>query len=193
MRQVLVFLTDGFADWEASYVCAELNKPNSGYQVKTIAVDLEPKTSMGGLRVLPDYDMSIDWAQLDIAMLIVPGGTGWSEPINVQAKELIQHCFEREAGVAAICDATTFLGRHGFLEQHKHTSNSLPDLKLGAPNYSGDEYYVEAQAVVDRQLITANGSAAVEFTKLILEKLNVYQGEVLEQWYGIFKNGIVSA
>jgi putative intracellular protease/amidase len=193
LKQVLVFLTDGFADWEASYVCAELNKPDSGCQVRTIAVDLEPKTSMGGLRVLPDYDMSSDWRRMDIAMLIVPGGTGWSEPVNEQAKELIRHCFERQAGVAAICDATTFLGRHGFLEQRKHTGNTLPGLKLGAPDYSGDEYYVEAQAVADGQLITANGSAAVEFSRLILQKLNVYQEEELEQWYGIFKNGFIGA
>jgi len=26
MKKVMVFITDGFADWEASYVTAELNK-----------------------------------------------------------------------------------------------------------------------------------------------------------------------
>ncbi|MEH7341578.1 glutamine amidotransferase, partial [Priestia megaterium] len=37
--------------------------------------------------------------------------------------------------VAAICDATAFLGNYGFLDQNKHTGNSLPYLKEGAPNY----------------------------------------------------------
>ncbi|CAM4427758.1 glutamine amidotransferase [Paenibacillus alkaliterrae] len=190
MKQVLVFLTDGFADWEASYVCAELNNPQSGYEIKTIAVDLEPKTSMGGLKVLPDYAASgSEWRQLDVAMLILPGGTGWNDPINEQAKDTIRQCLDLEAGIAAICDATTFLGRHGFLEEHKHTGNMLVNLKHGAPDYRGDILYVDAQAVADGPLITANGSAAVEFAKLILEKLGVYQGEALEQWYDVFKKG----
>jgi hypothetical protein len=30
MKKVLLFITDGFADWEASYVTAELNKPGTG-------------------------------------------------------------------------------------------------------------------------------------------------------------------
>ncbi|WP_028612502.1 type 1 glutamine amidotransferase family protein [Paenibacillus harenae] len=194
MKQVLVFLTDGFADWEAGYVCSELNQPQSGYEVKTIAVDREPKTSMGGFKVLPDYAAGDEeWTKLDIAMLIVPGGTGWSEPVNEKAADVIRYCLEREAGVAAICDATTFLGRHGFLEQHKHTGNMLVNLKQGAPAYRGDANYVDAQAVADGPLITANGSAAVEFAKLILERLGVYQGEALEQWYAIFKKGYINA
>lgn len=48
MGKVLVFVTDGFADWEASYVTAEINKPETGYQVQTIAIDKEPEISMGG-------------------------------------------------------------------------------------------------------------------------------------------------
>ncbi|MBD2871299.1 type 1 glutamine amidotransferase family protein [Paenibacillus arenilitoris] len=194
MKQVLVFLTDGFADWEASYVSAELNNPQSGYEVKTIAVDLEPKTSMGGFKVLPDYAAGgEEWTKLDVAMLIVPGGTNWSDPVNLPAKEVIASCLDRQAGVAAICDATTFLGRHGFLERHKHTGNMLANLKQGAPEYRGEANYVEAQAVADGPLITANGSAAVEFSKLILEKLGVYEGEALEEWYGIFKKGYLGA
>lgn len=48
MKEVFIFITDGFADWEASYVSSELNKPGTGYRVKTIVIDREPKVSMGG-------------------------------------------------------------------------------------------------------------------------------------------------
>ena len=48
LKEVLIFITDGFADWEASYVSAELSKPGTGFRVKTIAIDQEPKVSMGG-------------------------------------------------------------------------------------------------------------------------------------------------
>lgn len=33
MKEILLLITDGFADWEASYVTAELNMPDTGYKV----------------------------------------------------------------------------------------------------------------------------------------------------------------
>ena len=36
MKQILVFIFDGYADWEPAYVCAQLNAPGTGYAVKTI-------------------------------------------------------------------------------------------------------------------------------------------------------------
>ncbi|WP_028552519.1 type 1 glutamine amidotransferase family protein [Paenibacillus sp. UNC451MF] len=192
MKEVWVLVTDGFADWEASYVSAELNNPKTGFQVKTIAIDKSPKVSMGGFRVLPDYDLHDDPAQVDLAMLIIPGGTGWRDDKNQQAAQLVQHCVDREIPVAGICDATTFLANHGFLENNKHTGNSIGLLKEGAPHYSGDRHYIEAQSVSDGNIITANGTGAVEFAKHILEKLGVYEGEQLEEWYTLFKKGYLA-
>ncbi|WLR42259.1 type 1 glutamine amidotransferase family protein [Bacillus carboniphilus] len=191
MKRVLVFITDGFADWEASYVTAELNKPGTGFQVQTIAIDKNPKVSMGGLTVTPDYSLQEFSFELNVEMLIIPGGTGWRDEKNQQVKELVSFCFRKEIPVAAICDATTFLGIHGFLDHHKHTGNSLPYLKEGAPNYKGEEKYIVEQSVSDDFLITANGSGAIEFSRDILSKLGVLEGEELEKWYDIFKNGFI--
>ncbi|KOP75771.1 thiamine biosynthesis protein ThiJ [Bacillus sp. FJAT-21351] len=191
MKKVMVFITDGFADWEASYVTAELNKQGTGFQVQTMAIDKHPKTSMGGLTVLTDYSLKDFPFKLDFAMLIMPGGTGWREEKNHQVKKLVSFCFEHNIPVAAICDATAFLGNYGFLDQNKHTGNSLPYLKEGAPNYRGDENYIEKQSVSDGCLITANGSGALEFSKDILNKLNVLKSKELEEWYALFKNGFI--
>ncbi|OXM85259.1 type 1 glutamine amidotransferase family protein [Paenibacillus rigui] len=193
-KQVWIVLTDGFADWEASYISPELNKPEAGYQVRTIALDKAVKTSMGGFDVLPHHT----WAEAcekgnDPAMVILPGGTSWLAEVNVPIRELVRHCFQRGIPVAAICDATTFLAKHGFLENHKHTGNTLGYLKQGAPEYRGERLYVEAQSVCDGNLITANGSAAVEFARDILKKLGVLEGEALEQWFHIAKHGFLSA
>jgi len=189
MKKVLVFVTDGFADWEASYVTAEINKSKTGYQVQTIAIDKDPKVSMGGLTVLPDFSL-VD-APLEFEMLIIPGGTGWREEKNQQAKQLVDYCFEHDIPVAAICDATTFLGIHGYLDHLKHTGNTLPYLKEGAPHYRDEENYIAEQSVSDGCLITANGSGAVEFSGDILRKLGVLEGEELDRWYDIFKNGFI--
>ena len=43
MKQILVFIFDGYADWEPAYVCAQLNAPATGYAVKTIGLDRAPK------------------------------------------------------------------------------------------------------------------------------------------------------
>lgn len=188
MKKVLLLITDGFADWEASYVSAELNKPGTGYEVRTIAIDKQPKTSMGGLRIVPDYELGDEYPT-DLAMLILPGGTGWGEAKNQQAKEIAAYCVNNGIPVAAICDATSFMGRHGFLDQVKHTGNTLPYLKEGAPAYRGEEYYIDAQSVSDGNVITANGSGAVEFSAHILQKLNVLQGDALKEWYEVFKKG----
>ncbi|MCA0987356.1 type 1 glutamine amidotransferase family protein [Guptibacillus algicola] len=193
MKTVLVFITDGFADWEASYVTPELNKAGTGYHVKTIAIDNEPKRSMGGLTVLPDYSLQEFPSALDLAMLIIPGGTGWREEKNHQAKKVVDYCLGKNIPVAAICDATTFLGENGFLDEHKHTGNTLAYLQEGAPHYRGEEHYLNEQSVSDGCLITANGSATLEFSRDILRKLNVLEGKELNEWYDIFKNGYIKS
>ncbi|MFJ7696766.1 type 1 glutamine amidotransferase family protein [Lysinibacillus fusiformis] len=191
MKKVLVFIIDGFADWEASYVTAELNKPGTGFQVQTIAIDKNPKKSMGGLTVLPDYSLLDFPFVLEIAMLIIPGGTGWKEEKNQQAQKLVEFCFTEDIPVAAICDATTFLGNHGFLEQYKHTGNSLAYLKETAPNYKGDDKYLDQQSVSDGNLITANGTGALEFSRDILCKLAILENKELKEWYDLFKKGFI--
>lgn len=148
---------------------------------------------MGGLRVLPDYAIDDYEFHSDVAMLIIAGGMNWGDPIHDKAVPAIRDCFDRDIPVAAICDATTFLGRHGYLDRHKHTGNQLAYLKQAAPNYRGEALYVEAQSVSDGGLTTANGSAAVEFGRHILEKLQVLEGEKLEEWYAIFKKGYLPA
>ncbi|MCG7434373.1 type 1 glutamine amidotransferase family protein [Lysinibacillus fusiformis] len=191
MKNILVFIIDGFADWEASYVTAELNKPGTGFQVQTIAIDKNPKKSMGGLTVLPDYSLLDFPFDLEITMLIIPGETGWKEEKNQQAKKLVEFCFTEDIPVAAICDATTFLGNHGFLEQYNHTGNSLAYLKEAAPNYKGDEKYIDQQSVSDGSLITANGTGALEFSRDILCKLAVLEKKELKEWYDLFKKGFI--
>ena len=45
-KEVLVFIFDGYADWESAYVCAELNDPETEYIVKTLSLDKQEKISM---------------------------------------------------------------------------------------------------------------------------------------------------
>ncbi|WP_413089136.1 type 1 glutamine amidotransferase family protein [Terribacillus sp. 179-K 1B1 HS] len=190
-KTVLIFLIEEYADWEASYIAAELQAPHSDYQVKTVTLDGQPVSSIGGFRVLPDYSLA-DTETIDFHLLILPGGNTWRQPETVPVKELVAHCAASNIPVAAICDATVFLGRHGFLDGVKHTSNSLEYLQAGALDYKGEQYYIESQSVRDGNLVTANGTAPLEFAKDILNLLRVREEEKIDQWYRFFKEGSVA-
>ncbi len=57
----------------------------------------------------------------------------------------------------------------GILNGVRHTGNGLEQLKLwGRENYTNLEGYIHEQAVSDGGIVTANGSAALEFAKELL-------------------------
>ena len=186
-KEVLVFISDGYADWESAYICAELNKPGTGFTVKTLALDKSPKRSMGGFTVLPDY--SVEDCPQDFRLLILVGGTSWLGNANGAILPVLDRCRERKIPIAAICDACTFLAAHGFLDDQAHTGNSLAYIREHAPSYRGAAYFEERQAVAADGLITANGTSAVEFAREILRRLGVMDEAQLETWYRMFKIG----
>lgn len=186
-KEVLVFISDNYADWESGYICAELNKPETGFIVKTLAVQKSPIQSMGGFTVIPDYSIAELPAQFH--MLILIGGTSWMKRKNDDVKQAVDWCVEKGIPVAAICDASTFLADKGYLDHIEHTGNSLPYLEEYAPGYKGAEHFIEKQVVSNERFITANGTSAVEFAKEILSYLQVMPDEQLEEWYRLFKIG----
>ena len=192
MKEVLLLLTDEFADWEAAYICPESNKKDSKYKVKVITEDHKAKISMGGLTVIPDYGIDDCILSDKTAMVIIPGGNTWKDNKSDKIAEFIRECFKMNIKVAAICDAVTFLAANRFLEKNKHTGNTLEYLKNNAPNYTGEKNYLEKQAVRDGGLITANGSAALEFSCEIMEELEVLNKKEIRDRYNIFKKGYLA-
>jgi putative intracellular protease/amidase len=189
MKPVPHFLIfDGFADWEAAYAIAELRR-SGNCQVVTIGYSGEPVVSMGGLCVLPDFDM----AELDpeaVRILILPGGDPWEkEPLDEALVTLLRRLVAARTPIAAICGATTAVARAGILQGRKHTSNGLAYLKAQVPDYTAEADYVDALAVRDRGLITASGLGAVEFAREIFAQLGVFSEEDRATWYRMFKEG----
>ena len=190
MNTVLMLLSEPFADWEAAYICPELNKLED-YEIKTVSLSKTPVTTMGGLKVLPDYDIDNIPENLNIKLLLIPGGLSWDNAEYKKYCKIIQYCLENNILTAAICNGVTFLADNGFLDNRRHTGNTLEYLKQTAPGYKGDKGYVESQSYIYENLITANGSAAVEFSRDILKKLNIFSPEELENWFFMFKKGFL--
>lgn len=188
-NEILLLLTDRWCDWEASYAIAVANA-FSDYVVRTVAVDLTPKISMGGIRAAVDVTIDAYNEYNHLAMLILPGGLSWAENDDLRIVEFVRRVAELSIPVAAICGATFFLCRHGFLDTIRHTGDSL-ELFQGVPTYRGESHYVEAQVVVDGGFITANETAAVEFAYEIFKQLQVDSEEEIEEWYENFRYGAV--
>lgn len=187
-NEVLLLLTDRWNDWEASYAIAVINS-FSDYVVKTVAADDEPKVSMGGLSV--GVDAAIAHTDLSrTALLILPGGLSWEEESHDEIAAFVRTVREMHIPIAAICGATTFLCRHGFLDRVKHTGDSL-EVFQSQTGYGGESMYVCAQVVVDDGIITANETASVAFAYELFKLLKIDSESEMAQWYDNFKNGAV--
>ncbi|OOM78588.1 type 1 glutamine amidotransferase family protein [Clostridium sp. BL-8] len=187
-KEILVFIFDGYADWESAYICSELNSPEGDYIVKTISVDKEPKFSMGGFRIIPDYSVT-DYPQ-NFAMLLLNGGYAWMEQKNNAIKPVVEYAVQNHILVAAICNAANFMAENGYLNNIRHSGNTLEYMKSQTPHYNGDSNFVERQAVCDSDIITANGTASLEFAREIMLYLNVKPAEKIDEWYKFNKLGL---
>jgi putative intracellular protease/amidase len=187
-KKIFIYLFDGFSDWEIAYLTPEIKK-NEAFELRYFSKDGKPVVSMGGLTILPEISL----AEINIPaieMLILPGGLAWEKDENDFIDAFVKNLFETGKIIAAICAATSYLGKKGFLDILNHTSNDLNYLKGIAPQYLGEQNYINALAVTDQNLITANGIAPIEFAREIFKKLKLYNHNDIEKWFQLFKNGI---
>ena len=193
MRIVYVYVQDTLADWEAGYTIAELHSGRffksaaAPLTVKTCALSRDPVTTLGGVRILPD--LTVDEICLsEAALLILPGSDTW---LTLQHNMILEKAADFLAAgipVAAICAATVALGRVGLLNHHRHTSVDLEFLRMvGGEAYSGSALYEQQPAVLDGNLITAAGTAPLEFACRIFERLDVFSLATLDAWYLLHK------
>ena len=189
-KKIYVFLFDGFSDWEISYLTPEINKSEQ-FDLVYFSKNGDLITSMGGLLIKPTNSLD-DLKIEDANMLILPGGAAWEKGENKEIEKITRDLFGTGKPIAAICAATTYLGQLGLLNGLKHTSNDLNYLKGIAPKYSGDDNYQNSLAVTDRNIITANGIAPIEFAREIFKAIGLYNDDNVEKWFQLFKNGIWS-
>jgi putative intracellular protease/amidase len=124
-QEILFVLLKDFADWEGAYIAPYLNYGcgpdiESKYVVKTVSVTNDPVISCGGFKVLPDY--SINDIPADYAGIVLIGGMSWFTPEAELIVPLVKDAIENKKLVAGICNASVFLGMHGFLNEVNHTA-----------------------------------------------------------------------
>ena len=190
-QHVHLFVLDTLSDWEIGYASTAIHNPAfqkapGRYAIQTVGLTRNPVTTMGGLRILPDLALAeVDPAQS--ALLILTGGMTWDQGLNTEAVQKAQEFLAAGKPVAAICGATAALARAGLLDRVRHTSNAKEYLQ--ATGYAGTALYQNLPAVTDGLVITAAGTAPLEFAYQIFKTLDLFQPDTLAAWFGLFKTG----
>lgn len=186
-KAVYLFVVEGFADWEPAHAVAELRR-HGKYRVETVGLTSAPVRSMGGLTVLPSRTIA-EVNPADVAVFILPGGDRWENaPVEPELEQLLKKLDAANVPIAAICGATVAISSIGLLRGRRHTSNGINYLRSHVPGYSDGNNYVNAPAVRDRKLITANGLGDVEFARELFEELDVLSAEERSLWAQIFRS-----
>lgn len=192
-EQILFILVEPFADWEAAYLSSLLMAiGGSRYEVKTVSLSKDPIKSLGGFTIVPDY--RIEELPEDFSGVILIGGMSWRTEAAKKVAALVSQALKEQKILGAICDATVFLGAQGVLNTVSHTSNDLEDLQGWAGAlYTGENLYQKEPAVRDGRIITANGTAALEFAREVLLALEAGSEEQIAEWYAFHKKGLYEA
>lgn len=190
--KVYIYILNTLADWEISYLTAELNsgryldKTKPSVELIKIGNTTEPIKTMGGIIITPDESIdNIRFKEDDL--LILPGADTWMEEENKKIIDIVSGIINEKVIIAAICGATVALANKGILNNRKHASNDIEFLKMFCPEYTGENFYLNQPAVTDDNLITANGITPLEFSYEVLKRINVMKAETLEAWYQLYK------
>ena len=179
MGKILCYVYEEMADFEITLLLHRL-RGAGGREIVSISEDTGPITAQSGLQFLPDRRIQEIDSLEDVEALILPGG-----PINNEQNEicpLVSELAGRGVLVAAICFAPQFLGRAGLLRQYKFTTSCSPEKirEQGCEDPFFWENYVPRRTVVDRNVITAQGYAFVDFAAEVCRYLHVFADEQQE-------------
>lgn len=174
--KILCYVYENMADFEITLLLHRLK--NAGKrELLFVSEDIVPIKAQSGLTYLPDAKISDVTDISEVEALLLPGGS-----INNEQNEiylLIQEIVKMKKLVGAICFAPQFLGRAGVLEEYKFTTSctkkKIKEIGIADPfNWNN---YVHQRVVRDRNIITAQGFAFVDFAIEVCKYLNIYDDE----------------
>lgn len=189
-RKILYVLLEEWADFEWSFISTALHFYKDKFENITVGISKDVVNSIGGLKVVPDYDLT-EASNLDFDTLILIGGNKWKETKCQQLDDFVKKCAAAGKTVAAICNASSYLASIGLLNDVDHTTNNLEETKQWAQSsYTNESSYKQQQCVTSKNIITANGSASLEFARDVMLKLGDIPEEGIMWWYNFNKNGL---
>ncbi|WP_339236717.1 type 1 glutamine amidotransferase family protein [Oceanobacillus sp. FSL W7-1281] len=183
MKQALFLILDEYADWEGAYLSSTLNQ-SEDWSVHTISLE-DTVSSIGGFKTAVDYIIGSE--PEDFNLLVMVGGNTWNND-HKKLFHLIKTAFQNNIPIGAICGGVDYLAKNGFLNDYNHTGNSV-DAWNDYENYHAKSSFFQQQAVKDKNLVTANGTAPIEFTHLVLELVAFDTSENIKRMMYMYKYG----
>ncbi|MDO5089707.1 MAG: effector binding domain-containing protein [Leptotrichiaceae bacterium] len=186
MKEFVFIILDGFADWETAFLSAALNGGEfpTGYSVKYASTDREIKTSVGGLKVLPD--ITIDEISDSVSGIVLIGSYNWRKLDNKTSEKIITlvRKFKNQGKVVgAICDAARYAAVNGLLNDCCHTVNDFEEIKNGEKYTNHHNFvYTDINSVIDGKMVTATGTGEIHFAANVMRAL----GDIPEKSINFF-------
>lgn len=179
MEKILIFIFEGMTDYEITF-STHLLKVDAGKEVISIGYEDKLIRSASGLVYKPDKLIS-DVLGTNIDGLIICGG--WYGEIREELVQLINEINLKGKLLAGICGAgTVFLAKSGVLNEVKYTT-PITEWTQKHIDVFGDEdpfqrkNFIEKRVVRDRNIITAQGIAFIDFSIEICDWFNLFESK----------------
>lgn len=179
-KKILCYIYDNMADFEISVLLHYL-KNIGGYEIIAVTDEMGKVTAQSGLHFVPDKCIAEIGKIEAYDALVIPGG-----PIDNNQNGIcpvIRELLSNQKLVAAICFAPQFLGRAGVLKEYAYTTSCTEETVqfMGVEDPFPRENYRDARCVVDRNVITAQGHAFVDFAEAVCAYLGVFETEEMQR------------
>lgn len=176
MKKILCYIYEGMADFEISLLLHRLRN-TGGREIVAISEDLQQLTAQSGLQYVANKTIDEIVSIKEYEALIIPGG-----PINNEQNSIcriVKDMANSEKLIATICFGSQFLGRAGILDNYLYTTScsSQKIKQIGCTDPFNRQNYVDKRFVVDKNLITAQGYAFVDFAIAVCDYLNIFEDE----------------
>nr|WP_281374322.1 DJ-1/PfpI family protein [Halobacillus locisalis] len=159
-----------FSEYELSVLLSVLHQ--GGKPVLFLGLDRHPVKGESGLPCIPESTI----AQVDINRLdsvVLPGVDDFEHLVNHQElHSFLQKVDDQNRIIAAISSAPYILSASGVLKDKKYTTGLTEDQRRFLGTFQS-ENYVSSPVVVDDYIVTAKGSAFIEFACNVGDLLNL--------------------
>lgn len=188
--KILYVLIDNFADFEWAHISTAFHFYREQFQNVIVGIAKNPVTSEGGLTITPEYDLE-EAENLEFNTLILIGSSKWKSVSSEKLELFVKKAVSEGKNVCGICSASGYLATIGILNNVNHTTNSLDETKEWAGTaYTNEAGWKQMQCVKDKNIITANGSAFLEFAREILLCQEGIPEDGIMWWYNFNKKGM---
>ncbi|MCP4762067.1 MAG: thiamine biosynthesis protein ThiJ [archaeon] len=176
MKKILCFIYEGCADFEITLVCTDISMSEK-FELIPVAYEMNPVNCASGMIYNPKNTVMEILDTSDIEGIIIPGG--WIRVLKPELKKLILKLNDEKKLISAICAGPEFLARAGVLKDKNYTTTALPEEFIEKQELDPfpRQNYIDSRVVQDQNVITAKGSAFMEFALKIWEWIGLIEDE----------------